>query len=287
MIVNKFGGDCLGKKGENAKKTVEIIKNQLESGEQPVVITSAFSGVTDNLVKTDDEGMVNPKYRCILNGVLDQYGNAAIVLGIASAKLSDEFERIIGQIRERLAFLIENNLGYCEPIMHQTISLGERLSARLLSELYSRSMNSVEIPPSEDFPVAFDIDNNSVDQKESRKRMAKFIHSYFGRSIVPVLPGFLGTTKKNVLKTLGRGGSDESAVIISQSARSCGEKVRTILWKNTPYGCWGGKCEIRLQPKLPRMRADSILRRQGNPGHRYEEGSKSCPASRGEEHKEP
>jgi aspartokinase len=54
LIVMKFGGALLSKP-EKIKRSIEIIKNYVNKGDKVIVVASAVSKVTDELIKASRE----------------------------------------------------------------------------------------------------------------------------------------------------------------------------------------------------------------------------------------
>ncbi|MFC7075113.1 aspartate kinase [Haloarcula halophila] len=95
----------------------------------------------------------------------------------------------------------------------EIVSMGERTSVRMLKgALAARGIESVFLEPgSEDWPIITD-EYGEVDVEETRKRA----HALAGqlKDVVPVMTGFLAEDHHGNVTTLGRGGSDTSAVMM-------------------------------------------------------------------------
>jgi aspartate kinase len=95
----------------------------------------------------------------------------------------------------------------------EIVSMGERTSVRMLKgALAARGIEAVFLEPgSEDWPIITD-EYGEVDVEETQKRA----HALAGqlKDVVPVLTGFLAEDYQGNVTTLGRGGSDTSAVMM-------------------------------------------------------------------------
>ena len=95
----------------------------------------------------------------------------------------------------------------------EIVSMGERTSVRMLKgALAARGIKAVFLEPgSEDWPIITD-EYGEVDVEETQKRA----HALAGqlKDVVPVLTGFLAEDYQGNVTTLGRGGSDTSAVMM-------------------------------------------------------------------------
>jgi aspartate kinase len=95
----------------------------------------------------------------------------------------------------------------------EIVSMGERTSVRILKgALEARGIASEFYEPgAEDWPIVTD-EHGEVDVEESRKRA----HALAGQlqDVVPVITGFLAQDRAGNITTLGRGGSDTTAVML-------------------------------------------------------------------------
>jgi aspartate kinase len=95
----------------------------------------------------------------------------------------------------------------------EIVSMGERTSVRMLkAALSARGVEAVFLEPgSEDWPVVTN-DLGEVDVEETRRRAARLAADLDG--VVPVITGFLAQDEAGNVTTLGRGGSDTTAVML-------------------------------------------------------------------------
>ncbi|MFC6756658.1 MULTISPECIES: aspartate kinase [Haloarcula] len=95
----------------------------------------------------------------------------------------------------------------------EIVSMGERISVRMLKgALNARGIEAVFLEPgSEDWPIITD-EYGEVDIEETKKRA----HALAGqmKDVVPVITGFLAEDHEGNITTLGRGGSDTTAVML-------------------------------------------------------------------------
>jgi len=97
----------------------------------------------------------------------------------------------------------------------QIVSMGERTSVRMLKgALAARGVEAMFLEPgSEEWPIITD-EYGEVDVEETTKRA----HALAGQlqDVVPVITGFLAQDLQGNVTTLGRGGSDTSAVMLGK-----------------------------------------------------------------------
>ena len=95
----------------------------------------------------------------------------------------------------------------------EIVSMGERTSVRMLkAALSSRGVDAVFLEPgSDDWPIITN-EHGEVDVEETTRRAEKLAANL--DNVVPVITGFLAQTTDGTVTTLGRGGSDTTAVMM-------------------------------------------------------------------------
>jgi len=95
----------------------------------------------------------------------------------------------------------------------EIVSMGERTSVRMLkAALAARGVDAVFVEPgSDEWPVITN-DLGEVDAEETKKRAHALAERMDG--VVPVITGFLAQNHDGEITTLGRGGSDTTAVMM-------------------------------------------------------------------------
>ncbi len=105
--------------------------------------------------------------------------------------------------------------------LDEILSMGERTMVRLLTTaLKSLGLKSVAIvPASRSWPVHTNSQYGraEVDLNQTEKEVAEKLFPILGEKGVPVVAGFLGLSPDGRITTLGRGGSDISAVVLGQA----------------------------------------------------------------------
>jgi len=148
------------------------------------------------------------------------YWEIAVVVS-AMGKTTDDLIETMSQIGE------VSDREYAD-----TVSMGERTSARLFaSALRAQGAPATYLEPSmEGWPIITDSNYREAkpDMEETSTRVRRFLEPLLGKTI-PVVCGFLGIDKAGSVTTLGRGGSDTTAVLLGNCLRA--EEV--ILVKDT------------------------------------------------------
>ena len=164
IIVMKFGGtsvadiDCI-------KNVAQKVVNQYKKNKKIVVVVSAMSGATDNLVNLTNQ--------------------------ISEKRNLEEYDVVV--------------------------SSGEQVTAGLLAmaisdlSVKSRSLMGWQIPI-----ITDDMHYKAIIENISNTN----IFTLLNNGEIVVIPGFQGVTSENRISTLGRGGSDTSAVAIAASIKA-------------------------------------------------------------------
>jgi len=167
IVVLKFGGTSVGSV-ERIKKTANIIVSYTKKGFKVIVVSSAMSGVTNDLVKKSRN--------------------------------------------------ISSNFNFSE--YDALVSAGEQISCALIAGRLnhlgykSRSWTSWQIP------ILTEGEHKSSRISKINKRK---IINYIKTGGIPIITGFQGINNNNRITTLGRGGSDASAIMCAKffKAKKC------------------------------------------------------------------
>ncbi|MGC8506555.1 MAG: hypothetical protein ACP5NK_07625 [Thermoplasmata archaeon] len=208
--VIKMGGSVLFS-DESIEKAISAFSFSYRQNVRYVIVNSALKGVTDIL------------YRLIeINGtteaeeLLDSLGKLHLTL-----LKSLEIDHYIEELRGDLRTLEENGE---TSLRDKILSYGERLSALILSRrLANHGFENVVVD-------AFDIirvDEEGNPRSEVIKySIEKMLSSTYSRIII--VPGYYGSDPDGNVRTLGRGGSDLTAALISKASGS----TALDLWKD-------------------------------------------------------
>ena len=167
IVVLKFGGTSVGSL-ERIKKVAKIIAAHKKNGFRVIVVSSAMSGITNDLVKK-------------------------------SLELSNNFDPA-----EYDVLLSSGEQIACSLIAGRLKHLGYK----------SRSWLSWQVPI-----ITEGLHKSSRINKIYKNRIIKFINS----GGIPIITGFQGINLENRITTLGRGGTDASAIMLAKffNAEEC------------------------------------------------------------------
>tara|TARA_B100001057_G_scaffold10999_1_gene10425 strand:- start:4975 stop:6189 length:1215 start_codon:yes stop_codon:yes gene_type:complete len=167
IVVLKFGGTSVGTI-EKIKKIAQIIGDYKKKNFSVIVVSSAMSGVTNELIKKSQD---------------------------ISENFSDEEFDVLVSSGEQIA---------CSLIAGRLIQLGFK----------SRSWMAWQIP----ILTTGNHKNSRINQIGKGK-----IITYLKENGIPIITGFQGINEKNRVTTIGRGGSDASAIMLAKffKAQKC------------------------------------------------------------------
>ena len=164
IVVLKFGGTSVGTI-KKIKKVADIISDYKKKNYQVIVVSSAMSGVTNELIKKSFE---------------------------ISANFSETEHDVLVSTGEQVS---------CSLIAGRLIHKGYK----------SRSWLAWQVPIITTGP-----NKNSRINKINKSQIIK----YLKEGGIPIITGFQGIDKENRITTIGRGGSDASAIMIAKFFRA-------------------------------------------------------------------
>jgi aspartate kinase len=200
------------------------------------LVVSAFKDITDKLIdigiKISDLGR-DPTSKEIdsLDEIFSPYFRFAKKEQLDDLK--DEFDKMIGELKENLKFVRRS--GFKGKIKDSIISTGECFSALLISSYLNRKgIRPFCLKFDGNFPIITDdnFEDANVDIQKTKEAVVSLTKKIKDKNTI-IIPGFIGRTHSGFLATLGRGGSDLTAIVISISL-SDNYEVETLLWKDVP-----------------------------------------------------
>jgi aspartate kinase len=178
VVVDKFGGSVL-RRPEDIAAAVAAVAEQRAAGLRPVVVVSAFEGVTDAIL-----------------------GSAAVLLPDQGAALRESAHA------PDAAFAREAD---------RALATGEALSAAL----FAMGLQARGIPARSFSGAEAGIRTAAAHLgAEVRRVLPRRLRAALADGLVPVVAGFQGIGTHGELTTLGRGGTDLSAVVLAVALRA-------------------------------------------------------------------
>jgi aspartate kinase len=219
-IVMKFGGTSVAT-GENIRRVVNIVASNVKKDYRVVVVVSALAGITNQLIeeaeqaKKKDEKQIQEFTRKLVEKHV-----ASVTEAIENKGIKKDVEQVI---RKKVNELKKVLTGICyvgeitPKSKDYVLSFGERLSAPIVwgalrdIKLPTRYFTGKEagIVTDENFGEARPLMNVTTHQVKER------LEPLLEKKVVPVVTGYIAATQDGIVTTLGRGGSDYTATILS------------------------------------------------------------------------
>jgi aspartate kinase len=165
------------------------------------------------IVKFGGSSLSNPKrINLAVASVALEYARGNRVVVVVSA---------VGNTTDQLLQLTNGGAELVETDKDDILAMGERTSARIFAaSLKSRGMQARYYDPSDrDWPII--TDNNFLNanplKTNSIKRIRRYLKPVLDDGMIPVIGGFIGRTRDGRISTLGRGGSDTTALLLAMA----------------------------------------------------------------------
>jgi aspartate kinase len=215
MIVMKFGGTSV-QDAKAIERAAAIVKGRL--AQKPVVVVSAMAKVTDQLLAmARAAGAGDRKTALKLCRTLQErhYNTAGELLGTA---LFTEFHGDLGADFENLEELLRgiSAVGELTPRTTDYVAaFGEMLSSKIVTAAFAGMGLASALVDSRDCIVTDSTHMRAAPLfEETNARLQSRVAPLLAAGKVPVMGGFIGSTKAGITTTIGRGGSDYSAAIV-------------------------------------------------------------------------
>ncbi len=208
----KFGGTSVAH-ASNINKVIDIILDAKNKGEDIVIVVSALSGITDDLIMLANlASKKDEKYKTIFKAICGRHDQ--VIKELIDLKNQKKVLQKINKKYSELEEVVKNifsaqklSLSALDVIM----SFGEQLSSYTIGEAIKNRGIQCEFVDSRDIIKTDDnFGSANVDLEKSYKLMSDCFN---GKSL-SIMGGFIGSTKDRKTTTLSRGGSDYTASLV-------------------------------------------------------------------------
>ncbi len=217
MIVMKFGGSSVSN-AERIRTVFDIVKARLDR--KPVVIASAFRGITDDLFALAQESLKGNDAR--LEIIRARHFEVADALGVDRDIVKDNLAELavllkgISLVKE----LTPRTLDY-------VVTFGERLSTRIIASYFTKA--GIPAEQHDAFDIGLVTDDRFGGAQPLPEADAEIKRQISRMTKLPIITGYMGKTRSGDITTLGRNGSDFTATIIGAAIDA--EEVQ--IWSDT------------------------------------------------------
>jgi aspartate kinase len=217
VIIIKFGGTSVGD-ADRVANAIDIVAERQDR--QPIVVVSALAGVTNDLVAASEAARESDidRVNAIIARVRQRHEDVAMRLVQQKFDFFESFIKQLDKQIEQIHTILKGIalLGEITPRARDKVTaIGEKLSSVLFA--YSMMMRAVpgEHVDSEEVVITDDrFGEASPLMDETRQAAQRVLLPLVERKLIPVMGGFIGSTRDGATTTLGRGGSDYSAAIV-------------------------------------------------------------------------
>ncbi len=212
MKVLKFGGTSVAH-ASNINKVIEIIIDTLKDNEGVVIVVSALSGITDDLITLANlASKKDIKYEIIFKAICGRHNQ--VIKELIDLKNKKKVSQEINKKSNELEEIVKNIFSVQElslSALDAVMSYGEQLSSFIINEaIKSRGISSQFM----DTRTIIKTDDNFGEANVDIENSYKLISKNLKNKALSVVGGFIASTKDGITTTLGRGGSDYTASLI-------------------------------------------------------------------------
>ena len=233
LAVMKFGGSLIDFNGTNVPLVIQRIKDLKGTKDiGPLAVFSAPKGVTDRLQAIGESKALNQDYD--LGSIFLSYSTLASHLMSTDrfSKFQETLESYRTDVEESLSRIDKR---FTRLLRAKILTSGGELpTAALMSFVFeSAGLKSCSLEKV-NWPIITDdnFENATPNLELSSESLLPLINLLNEGNIV-CIGGFMGMTRDGLVTLLGRGGSDQTAILLSILLRKHFE-VETILLKETP-----------------------------------------------------
>jgi aspartate kinase len=225
-LVMKFGGSSVGNTAA-LTQVLSIVLHEQPRWQRLLLVVSALDGVTDALIEATHLAQLSNRrgYRRIAATIRTRHLALIEKLPLGSTErqaLQADIDRLLFDMLNICQEISEDTTAPAAPdTIDAVIGVGEKLAARIIAALLRQNnVRSVAIDTT-DLIVTDEVYGAATPNMAlTSARIREHLMPTLERGIIPVLTGFIAGTQSGKPTTLGRGGSDYTASILSVCANA-------------------------------------------------------------------
>jgi aspartate kinase len=215
VIVMKFGGTSV-ENAEAIRRLTEIVRKEL--GRKPIVLVSACSGVTNQLLKIGALASEGQPHEALELVTAIAVRHKKIIADLFDADDVQLLSNTVALFADELGALVNGVtvLGELTPRSLDTFtSYGERLSSFIIHHYFRKSQLHSVLVDARTFMITDGAFTKAIPQFDViEERLRDQVVPLLEKGNIVMTQGFIGSTSRGITTTIGRGGSDYSAAII-------------------------------------------------------------------------
>ncbi|MBW7888090.1 MAG: lysine-sensitive aspartokinase 3 [Bacteroidetes bacterium] len=215
MIVMKFGGTSV-EDAKAIKTLTEIVKKEIPR--KPIVVVSACSGITNQLLRTAQLAGAGSKEEALQMIAQIESRHKKIIKELFDAEMTKFLNKHITAQTEELVRLAGGVavLGELTPRSLDTFAAyGERFSSFIIHHYFeSQKIKSFWVDARSFMSTDDQFTKANVQFPVTEQKLREIVQPKIHNGYVVMTQGFIGSTQNGITTTIGRGGSDYSAAII-------------------------------------------------------------------------
>jgi aspartate kinase len=219
-IVMKFGGTAINS-ADKVIHVANLIKSQKEGNNELIVVISAMRGMTDEILAMSEDIKKGDKVSITSFLKNTRENHLSIIdLAVKDMKLKNEAKYAITTLLEELQDILGGIVLLAEitpKSLDYLMSFGERLSTPIVSFVLRDLGLAAEHLTGKEAGILTDSNFGEARplMDTAKLRLTHKIEPLLKANVIPVITGFIGADQHGNTTTIGRGGSDYAATIIS------------------------------------------------------------------------
>lgn len=203
MKVLKFGGTSVGS-ADNIKRVKQIVQNQ---NNDIIVVVSALGGITDKILAAAKIASSGTDFHAELTEIRNTHNKTIQELFKGSGSIKYIVDELLDELEQILTGItLVGEL--TTKTLDRIAGIGERISSHIVAQFIGTDRKDA----AEFIQTDSNFGKATVDFKITNKKIRETFKGFKGTAVVP---GFISKNEKGEFTTLGRGGSDYTAAIIS------------------------------------------------------------------------
>lgn len=220
-LTMKFGGASVGT-STALSQVLSIIIHESKRWDRVLIVASALEGVTDMLLEAAQLAQLSNQrgYRRIAATLRTRHMALIEQLPLGNterAALQADVDSLLFDMLDQCQVVANELSDELSPrISDSIVAVGERLSARIIAALLRQNgLRGVAVDGT-DILITDDVHGNAnPDIEQTGQRVNSVLLPMLERKIIPVVTGYIGATGEGKTTTLGRGGTDYTASVLS------------------------------------------------------------------------